>query len=391
MWFDPNTVSFEDDPYRVYRRLRDEFPVYHHDDGQRSLWILSRFDDVNTVLEDWTTFTSVNSTSNALDIPTLGGALEGRQLITTDPPYHDDLRRTVKDHFSPKRIQELEEQITAEVVTSLSRLESQRAFDIAGGFIWPLTLTIISDIIGIPESDRASVLAWYQELQYSEAGGRSPETRDRYTDYFDQLGSERLSHPRNDLMSDLMQAVERAELSRSDALVLCKDIFEGGVDVPANLMANAVLALADHPDQRAYLADPRVDRARIRLGVEELARFDSPIQCIPRVSTTSVSLHGVVIPCGATVLLLLGSANRDARRFEDPDTLDVTRPRRRNLAFGAGIHFCVGAPLARLEASLALPKLLSALPRYEVMPPVERPRGDPVMRALLSLEVAVVP
>ena len=181
MWFDPNTVSFEDDPYRVYRRLRDEFPVYHHDDGQRSLWILSRFDDVNTVLEDWTTFTSVNSTSNALDIPTLGGALEGRQLITTDPPYHDDLRRTVKDHFSPKRIQELEEQITAEVVTSLSRLESQRAFDIAGGFIWPLTLTIISDIAGIPESDRASVLAWYQELQYSEAGGRSPETRDRYT------------------------------------------------------------------------------------------------------------------------------------------------------------------------------------------------------------------
>ena len=186
-----------------------------------------------------------------------------------------------------------------------------------------------------------------------------------------------------------MQAVARDDLCRSDALVLCKDLFEGGVDVPANLMANAVLALADHPDQRAYLVDRSVDRTRIRLGVEELARFDSPIQCIPRVSTTSVNRHDVLIPRGATVLLLLGSANRDERRFPDPDELDVTRPRSRNLAFGAGVHFCVGAPLARLEASLALPKLLSALPGYEVIPPVKRPRGDPVMRALLNLEVAV--
>ena len=160
------------------------------------------------------------------------------------------------------------------------------------------------------------------------------------------------------------------------------------MDVPANLMANAVLALADHPDQRAYLVDRRTEMAQIRLGVEELARFDCPIQSLPRIATTSVTRHDVLIPRGATVLLLLGAANRDERRFSNPDTLDVASPRRRNLAFGAGIHFCVGAPLARLEASLALPALFSAIPDYEVIPPVERPRGDPVMRALLSLEVA---
>ena len=388
MWFDPNTVSFEDDPYRVYRRMRDEFPVYHHDDGERPLWILSRYADVSAALEDWPTFTSVNSTSNALDIPRLAGPFDGPQLITTDPPYHDELRSVVKDHFSPKRVQALEERIVDEAIASLSSLRSRETVDVAREFAWPLTLTIISHVIGIPESDRPSLLAWYHELEYSTADQRSPETLDRYTGYFDELASERLSRPRDDLMSDLMRAVERGDISRSDALVLCKDLFEGGVDVPANLMANAVLALADHPDQRAYLVDRRTERTQIRLGVEELARFDCPIQSLPRIATTSVTRHDVLIPRGATVLLLLGAANRDERRFSDPDTLDVAGPRRRNLAFGAGIHFCVGAPLARLEASLALPTLFSAVPDYEIIPPVVRPRGDPVMRALLNLEVA---
>lgn len=362
--------------------------MYHHDDEQRPLWILSRFDDVSGALEDWATFTSVNSTSNALDIPRLGGPLDGPQLITTDPPYHDELRRVVRDHLSPKRVQALEVSIAREAEALLSRLQPRKTADVAREFAWPLTLAIISEVIGIPESDRSTVLAWYQELEYSEAGEQSPETLARYTEYFDDLGSERLSRPRSDLMSHLMRAVERGVIRRTDALVLCKDLFEGGVDVPANLMSNAVLALADHPDQRAYLADRKADLPSLRLGVEELARFDSPIQSLPRIATARADLHGVEIPSGATVVLLLGSANRDERRFTNPDTLDVTRPRKRHVAFGAGIHFCIGAPLARLEACLALPQLFSAIPRYDVVTPVVRPRGDPVMRALLSLEIA---
>ncbi len=389
MWFDPNTVSFESDPYRLYRRLRDECPVYCFDVGQRPLWLLSRFADVSAVLEDWQTFTSVGSTSSALDIPQLDGALDRPQLITTDPPFHDELRSVVKEHFSPKRVQTLEPRIAEEVDRCLAGLEERQTFDVARDFAWRLTLAIISEIIGIPESDRPAVLAWYQELEYAEADARSPQTLQRYTDYFDQLAAERLAHPRDDLMSQLVQAVADGEIIRPDALVLCRDLFEGGVDVPANLIGNAVLALAEKPDQRGYLADGELGMTGVRLAVEELARFDCPIQSIPRITTTSVTLHDVEIPSGATVILLLGSANRDERQFANPDVLDLASPRRRNLAFGGGIHFCIGAPLARLEASLALPRLLRTIRGYELVSPVERPRGDPVMRAVLSLDVSV--
>jgi cytochrome P450 len=386
MWFDPRTVCFEEDPYPLYRRLRDEFPVYRWQDGERSLWILSRYDDVNEALGDWRTFSSVDSMSDRRPAPGARGAADGHQLITSDPPHHDDLRRVVREYFSPKAIQPLEGKIEREVGLRLPGLRSRETIDVAGDFAWPMTLAIISDIIGIPEEDRSDVLSWYQTAEYSEAADRSAQALSSYTDYFDQLGSERLARPRDDLISHLMKAVARADVSRPDALLLCKDLFEGGVDVPANLIANAVLALADHPHQRAYLADG--DLARVRVGIEELARFDSPIQSIPRVTSDSIRRRGVVIPRGAIVLLMLGAANRDERRFADPDALDVSRPATRNVAFGAGVHFCIGAPLARLQARVALPELFAAIPDYEVVAPVERPRSE-VMRALLNLELAV--
>src|SRR5262249_11604611 len=155
------------------------------------------------------------------------------------------------------------------------------------------------------------------------SGDRSSQALLSYTDYFDQLGSERLARPRDDVMSHLMKAVTRGDVSRPDALVLCKDLFEGGVGVPADLIANAGVALAELPDQRAYLAEG--DVAPFRLGIEEPARFDSPIQSIPGVPSVSISRHGAVIPAGATVLLMLGAANRDERRFADPDVFDVSR------------------------------------------------------------------
>ena len=184
-----------------------------------------------------------------------------------------------------------------------------------------------------------------------------------------------------------MRAVERGEISRPDALVLCKDLFEGGVDVPANLMANAVLALADHPDQRAYLVDRRTEMAQI--GSESKSLRASTARSVPPAHRHD-ERHSPRRPDSEGSHRAASPRSRKPRRAAvlEPGHARRCRSRRRNLAFGAGVHFCVGAPLARLEASLALPALFSAIPDYEVIPPVERPRGDPVMRALLSLEVA---
>jgi cytochrome P450 len=353
------------------------------------VWILSRYDDVSAALADWRTFSSVASMADLRAAPGARSA-DGEQLITTDPPSHDALRGVVREYFSPKRIQAMEAEITREAVTRAARLRSPTSVDVAREFAWPFALAIISDMLGIPAEHRSTVLSWYLDLEYRPLADDAADKLANYTDFFRELAEARLSDPRDDLMSELMRAVTRGEIARPDAVMLCKDLFEGGVDVPANVLANSMLALAEHPDQRRYLLDGQSDTARLRLGVEELARYDPPIQRIPRITTTSVTIHDTLIPKDATVLLLLGSANHDERRFADPETLNVARPATRNVAFGAGVHFCIGAPLARLEARIALVELLTALPEYEVMTPVQRPRASHVMRALLNLEVTAI-
>ena len=385
MWFDPDTTCSEPDPYPLYRRLRDEHAVLQYESADRSVWIISRFDDVDRALKDWRTFSSVNSMGEMRSAPGARGEAHGAQLITTDPPLHDDLRRAVREYFAPRRIRTLDRLIADHTTACLMRAQSRPTFDVAQDFAWPLTLAVISDMLGIPVSDRSTVLSAYHELEYSKGAERLTAELGEYAQYFDELAARRQAEPRDDLISTLMAAVTRGELTRADALMLCKDLFEGGVDVPANLIANSVLALAALAGQRAQITDG--EPARVRLAVEELARYDPPIQYIPRIATSAVRLHGVEIPQGATVLLALGAANRDERRFADPDTLDLERPAIRNNAFGAGLHFCIGAPLARLVASLTLPPLLGALGEYGVPEWPARPRGSAVMRGFLSLEV----
>jgi cytochrome P450 len=385
-WFNPFVASFQDDPYPSYRRLRDEQPAYHYDSDGVGVWVLSRFEDVTAALMDRHTFSSALKVTHSRFASVFEG---GRQLITTDPPLHDRIRHAVKDRFAPKRIQLLESKIRADSLRLVKRLSRFDTIDVAREFAWTLTLGIITDILGLPETDRLQVLSWYQEQEYSERWDEATkETTLRYAQYFDALASERLAHPGEDLMSELMRLTVDGPLTRADAVVLYKDLFEGGLDVPANLMGNALLALADHPEQRALLAASGADPAWMRVAVEEFARYDAPIQCIPRVTTTDIELHGAPIPRGSLILLLLGSANRDERRFSEPDRLDLTRPPKRNLPFGNGVHFCIGAPLARLEARIALPILIGAIPEYELVRPVQRPGGDYQMRALLSLPIA---
>lgn len=388
MWFDPFSVSSLDDPYPLYRRLRDEHPVYHYHVDGKGVWVLSRYDDVSVAFTDQHTFANMSHIRPNFDARWAMRARHldgGRPMVRTDPPDHETLRRAVKTAFSPKTVQHLASKIQTTALTLVDELPSSGRVDLAESFTWALTLPIISDVLGIPERDRSLLFTWYQESEYSESIDVAESAAARFHDYVSDIAADRLSHPREDLMSELMTLCREGSLSKANAILLWRDLFEGGVDAPANLMGNALLGLAKHPDQHALIVAQRDDSAAMKLAVEEFVRYDAPIQSSSRSTTREVELHGERIPDGASILLLFGSANHDERRFPNPDTLDVTRSAGRNLGFGSGIHFCLGAPLTRLEAQIALPVLLSAIQEYEVVGPIERPRTDFVMRAILSL------
>jgi cytochrome P450/ferredoxin len=383
----PLVASFLDDPYPLYRWLRDEHPVYCDMSRGQPIWLLSRYEDVSAALADWQTFSSVQGASSPPSPFALRNREGGTQMIESDPPFHDALRETVKGRYSPKRVHELEAAIRDAAAELLRDVRPGARLDISRDFAWPLTLRISGDVIGIPEADRATVLAWYLDVIYAASREVASRSAVQYGEYFSELAAERLAAPRDDLMSDLMRRTVAGEIARADATLLCMDLFEGGVDVPANLIGNAVVALSQHPEQRSLLADPDLTPGALRIAIEELARFDTPIQYLPRVTTRDVSMHGVTIPRGSRVRLVLGSANRDERQYEEPDRLDLARPPVRSVSFGVGVHFCIGAPLARLGVSIALPMLLRALTNYRIAGALTRPRGADIMRAVLTLPV----
>jgi cytochrome P450/ferredoxin len=383
----PLTASFLHDPYPLYRRLRDDDPVHCDTSLGQPIWLFLRHDDVSAALADWQTFSSVQSSSFHQSAFALRNREGGRQMIESDPPFHGQLRETVKGRYSPKRVRDLESAFRDTAAGLLADARPGVRLDIARDFAWRLTLRITGDMIGIPEADRSTVLGWYLDVIYSGSHEIASNSAIQYGAYFSELAAQRLAAPRDDLMSDLMRLVVTGDIERADAVLLCMDLFEGGVDVPANLIGNAVIALANHPEQRALLTGPDLDAGSLRIAIEELARFDTPIQYLPRVTTRDVTLHGVTIPKGSRVRLVLGSANRDERQYDEPDRLDLSRPPVRSVAFGVGAHFCIGAPLARLGLSIALPMLLRTVPDYRIAEAVDRPRGADIMRAVLSLTV----
>lgn len=384
----PLAASLRDDPYTLYRMLRDEFPAYCDTSLGVPIWLLSRHDDVSEALADWQTYSSVQGTGAHANPFAARNREGGVQMIESDPPLHDRLRDTAKARFSPRGVRELEELIRATATDLLADARRSVTFDVARDFAWPLNLRVAGEVIGIPEDDRTSVLGWYQDVIYSGSHERGMRAAIAYGDYFSALATERESDPRDDLISDLMRIAGEGLMQRADAVLLSMDLFEGCVDVPANLTGNGVHALASHPEQRAVLTDPMLDSAARRIAIEELARFDTPIQYLPRVTTRDVDIHGTTIPAGSRVRLVLAAANRDERHHADPDRLDLRRPPVRSVAFGVGVHFCIGAPLARLGVGIALPMALQAFPDYTLPAVCERPQGADIMRAFLTLPIS---
>ena len=399
-WFNPSVKTMPsdlgdawnplvalDDPYPLYRRLRDEAPVHH--DERLDLWALSRFDDVQAAAKDWETFsTSIGGRGNDID-DTYQLFLPAGDLAGVDPPVHTRLRGALRLAFSPSALRSRFEPIVRRKVLELidGFADAGRA-DFARDLARPLPGSTMFSWFGFPESDHPQLLAWFGEMLERDAGqaalpARALTGRDRMRAYMQDAAAERRRAPRDDLMSFLVAANDGGQISADEVLGASMLLFVAGITTTSGLISNSLLHLARFPDQRDLLRD---DPTIMPAAIEELLRYDAPIQALGRTATRDVPLHDTVIPAGARVALVWASANRDERRWDDPDRLDLRREPQRHLSFGDGIHHCLGAPLARLEATIAFEELFRRIPEYAVSGPIVRIK-TPTDRALESLPV----
>lgn len=372
--FDPfRTGAVDEDPYSVYRQLRDETPFYH--DERWDLWVVSRFEDVQDALKDWRTF----SQEPDVDIDGFMDELldADGNILVMDPPRHTALRRLVQgtNAFSPAAINAMEPRITALVDGLIDgMLSGAGTADAVEGFTYPLPLAVGPVLIGFPAEDLPMIDAWQRQTQPRTPGVRGipPEAFEaaaKIRAYIEALVADRRRNPRGDLVSQIAAGTVDGEPLGTEAVGLTFILFEASIDTTSGLLSNALVALARNPEQRRLLVE---DPSLIPNAVEEFLRYEIPVQFNARTLTRDVTLHGVTAPRDARAILLFGSANRDERQFEDPDRLDVTRRIGRHLGFGIGIHQCIGAPLARLEAKIALERFLARIPEYELDGAYER-------------------
>ena len=382
-----NPLVALDDPYPVYRRLRDEAPLYH--DERSDLWVLSRFDDVQAAAKDWETFsTSQGGMGNDID-DTWQLFLPAGDLAGVDPPLHTRLRGALRMAFSPSALKvRFEPIVRRKVVELVEAFEDEGHADFARDLARPLPGTTMFSWFGFPEPDHPQLLAWFGAMLERDSGERALPARaiagrDALRAYMQDAAAERRAAPREDLMSFLVAAEQAGEMSADEVLGSSMLLFVAGITTTSGLISNSLLHLARFPEQRDVL---RSQATVMPSAIEELLRFDAPIQMLARTATRPVELHGGVIPKGARVGLVWASANRDERHWADPDRLDLTREPKRHVAFGEGIHHCLGAPLARLEATIAFEELFRRIPTYAVSGPIVRIK-TPTDRALESLPV----
>jgi cytochrome P450 len=355
--YDPFDGVLTADPYELYAALRAVAPAYRSE--RHGFWALSRHEDVITATRDWETF----STAEGVDIDGTGEAYGSGDFLEEDPPRHDVLRAVVRAHFVPKRLRsELSDSVRAEVRSLLARVRELGSADLARELAWPLPVAVGTDLLGIPRSDREPLLGLQRRLAERTAGARELPEQARAAaaelrTYFTDLVDERRARPRDDLVTTIATAEPDGKPIGEDAVGLLFLLFVASMETTASSIGNALALLAAHPEQREWLAR---NPGAIERAVEEVLRFEAPVQVTKRVTRREVTLGVTTIPSGAEVFLVLASANRDERRYERADEFDIRREPLRHLAFGDGIHHCLGAPLARLELAIVLEELLTS-------------------------------
>ncbi len=364
--YDPNDYAIHDDPYPTYARLRDEAPAYYN--AARDFYALSRFDDVWRAIQDWETYSSAEGV--ALE---RGSARRPPMIIAMDPPRQQQLRRLVSRAFTPRRVAALEPTVRALTRKYLEPVVARGACDFVQDFAAKLPMDVVSTMMGVAEEDQDMLREWADTLLHREPG-RSEipqaglEASGRLARYFAEdlarRRARRSPHTGDDLISALLDAeMDGERLTDAEIVGFCFLLVIAGNETTTKMLANAMVLLARHPEQRAWLvAHPD----GIAAAVEEVVRYDNSTQMLARVPTRDVELHGTTLRRGKKVLLLIGSANRDERAIERPDDFDVRRAPLAHSAFGHGIHVCLGASLARLEGRVALEEVLPRMPDYTV-------------------------
>jgi hypothetical protein len=371
--YDPRLPDTIADPYPVFRELQERDPV--HRSRIIGGWVLTRFADVKAGLTDprlssdrITPF--VRHRTGRADAPLIEilGETLGLWAVFTDPPKHTRLRALMNRAFTTRAVERLRPRIAEIVAGLIARVRSRGEMDLIRDFAYPLPIAVIGDMLGVPAADRDTFKEWSDEL--ATFVGSAVATPDKYEraakgvdgmqEYFRGLCADRRRAPRDDLTSALLAAEEHDDHLTEDEIVATSILLLfAGHETTTNLIGNGMLALLR--DSRA-LARLRDDPTLAPTAVEEMLRYDGPSGAMTRVATEDVPLDGATIARGDRLFLMINAANRDPRQFDDADRLDVARDPNRHIAFGAGIHFCVGAPLARLEAQIAVPALLAALP-----------------------------
>lgn len=365
--FDPRMPEFRANPYPFYDMLRSAAPIFYWETW--GLWFLTRYDDCNTLLRDNRLGHGMFGETPLRQKPLW--EMQSRWMLVLNPPDHTRLRSLAHKAFTPRTVARLRETIQQITDDLLDKVQEKGEMELIADLAYPLPVTVICELLGVPAADHDQFHVWSnaiarsldltdEEAVYNRASVAAAEL----TDYLDGLLLERRARPQQDLISALVAAEEAGDrLSKEELFATCSLLLIAGHETTINLIGNGTYALLQHPEQWEKLkGEPGV----VETAVEELLRYDSPVQLTSRMVLEDMSYKGVEFARGSSIAFLLGAANRDPEQFSDPVTLDITRKFNRHIAFGGGIHYCLGGPLARLEGEIAFTTLARRMPNLKL-------------------------